>query len=121
MGETSSAPSQNEASILSTDPAHLAFLMGQIARKETVSPRGHYPAPKIRPQRKPHNFTPAQRLSYEFIKSWASELPEGFTLSELKKAFRQAAIAVHPDHGGSVTLFLELKDHHEVLKNLVAP
>lgn len=115
MGENQTFSSENEASILSTDPAHMAFLLGKIRKTGSLSPRGNYPAPKVRPQRKPHDFSPAQRLSYEFFKSWVHDLPEGFTTTELKKAFRQAAKALHPDLGGTPQLFIELKSHYKTL------
>lgn len=121
MGKKTPFSPEREASFLSNDPAHLAYLLGNISIKKSQTPQGFYPAPKVRPQRKPHNFSATQRLSYEFFKSWVHEFSEGFTGSELKKAFRQAAIAVHPDHGGSTPLFLELKEHYEVLKSLVTP
>lgn len=118
MGESRQSPSENEASILSTDPAHLAFLLGKIEKRDFITPRGQYPAPKVRAQRKPHTFTPAQKLSYEFLRSYIYDLPEGFTTTELKRAFRQAAKTLHPDHGGSTQLFLELKGHYENLSSV---
>lgn len=120
MAESASFSSTNEASLHSTDPAHLAFLIGKINKFPKPSPRGNYPRPTSRPQRKPHVFTETQRFSYEFLKSWSQELSEGFTANELKKAFRLAAIAVHPDHGGSTQLFLELKQHYATL-SLITP
>ncbi len=110
----------SEESLLNADPSHLAFLMGQVGRKEFNSPRGQYPAPKVRPQRKAHNFSPSQQQAYEFLKSWIYDLPAGFTASELKKAFRQAAMILHPDHGGNAPQFVELKAHYETLRPLVS-
>lgn len=118
MGETHQPSSENEAAILSTDPAHMAFLLGKIHKRDSRLPRGQYPVSKVRAQRKPHNFTPAQRLSYEFLKSYIYDLPEGFTATELKNAFRQAAKVLHPDHGGSTHLFMELKGHYETLSTI---
>lgn len=120
MGENSSSTSSQAADSALNDPAHLAFLLGKIGKTEFQTARGHYPAPKVRPQRKPHNFTSAQSQAYEFIKSWIHDLSEGFTAAELKRAFRRAAIILHPDHGGNTQQFLELKAHYETLKTIVA-
>lgn len=104
---------------LNSDPANLAYLMGQVGRFEFQKPRGQYAAPKVRPQRKPHNFSTHERLSFEFLKTWIHDLSEGYTDSELKKAFRQAAMILHPDQGGNTTQFMELKEHYATLKALV--
>ncbi|KHD87660.1 MAG: hypothetical protein OM95_13230 [Bdellovibrio sp. ArHS] len=118
MGENSNFSPENQVSSLNSDPAHLAFLLGQINRLEFQTRRGHYPQQKVRPQRKAHSFTPTQKLAYEFLKTWAHDLHEGFTATELKKAFRQAALALHPDHGGNTQQFLELKAHFQTLRAL---
>ncbi|HEY1079340.1 MAG TPA: J domain-containing protein [Bdellovibrio sp.] len=116
--ETPSAPLQ-EATILNADPAHLAYLLGQIGRFEPSAPRGHYPAPRVRPERKPHVFSSEQRQSFEFLKTWIQDLSEGFTATELKKAFRQAALRLHPDQGGSPEQFVSLKGHYETLQSVL--
>lgn len=110
----------SEESLLSADPTHLAYLLGQVGRREFTSKRGHYPRPTIRPQRKAHAFSPSQQQAFEFLKTWIHDLSEGFTASELKKAFRQAAIILHPDHGGDTQQFMELKSHYENLRPLVS-
>jgi hypothetical protein len=99
----------------SLDPSHLAYLIGNIGRLSTLH-RGGYPPPKIRPARKPHNLSDLQRHSYEFLKKWVHDFSDAFTESELKKAFRQAAIVLHPDQGGNTVLFIELKGHLESLR-----
>ena len=116
--ETPSAPLKEET-ILNADPAHLAYLLGQIGRFESRAPRGHYPAPRVRPQRKAHSFSSEQRQSFEFLKTWIQDLSEGFTASELKKAFRQAALRLHPDQGGSPEQFVSLKGHYEILQTVL--
>jgi hypothetical protein len=101
----------------SLDPSHLAYLIGNVGRLSTLH-RGGYPPPKIRPLRKPHNLSDLQRQSYDFFKKWVHDFSDAFTESELKKAFRQAAIVLHPDQGGNTVLFIELKGHLETLKVL---
>ncbi|UOF02578.1 J domain-containing protein [Bdellovibrio reynosensis] len=118
MGENTSSSSAKMTDPSLNDPAHMAYLLGKIGRLELQTPRGQYPAPKVRPQRKPHSFNHSQRQAYEFMKSWIHDLNEGFTANELKKAFRQAAIILHPDHGGNTEQFIDLKAHYETLKGL---
>lgn len=119
MGATTPFTPQNEDSILGADPAHLAYLLGKIERRETHAARGNYPAPRVRPQRKPHTFSNEQRLSFDFLKTLIQDLSEGFTATELKRAYRRAALQTHPDHGGSVHAFMALKEHYETLQGLV--
>lgn len=103
------------------DPMNLAFLMGQIHRSTLTIGRGKYPAPKVRPQRKPHNLSNLQQQSFAFVKKWIHDFSEAFTEGELKKAYRQAALILHPDQGGNVQDFLELKKHIEILKGILKP
>lgn len=110
----------SEESLLNADPSHLAYLIGQISRHEFNSPRGHYPRPAVRPQRKAHSFSPSQKEAFDFLKNWIMDLSEGFTASELKKAFRQAAMILHPDHGGDSQQFMTLKEHYNCLRPLVS-
>lgn len=116
--QTPSAPLKEET-LLNADPAHLAYLLGQIGRYESRTPRGHYPAPRVRPQRKPHTFSSEQREAFEFLKMWIHDLSEGFTAAELRKAFRQAALRLHPDQGGSPEEFVSLKSHYETLQTVL--
>ena len=102
-----------------SDPAHLAYLMGHTARLTPGPPTKTYPRPAVRPVRKPHHFNPAQTLSFNFMKSWVNSLNDNYSEMELKKAFRQAALILHPDKGGSTQLFWELKGHYEILQGLV--
>ncbi|UYL09358.1 J domain-containing protein [Bdellovibrio sp. SKB1291214] len=117
MGETP-LNSGNYSSVMDSDPIHMAYLLGRVNKTELQTPRGQYPRPAVRPQRKPHNFSPAQRQSFEFFKCWIHGLAEGFTETELRKAFRQAALILHPDHGGNTQQFMDLKEHFEVLRGV---
>lgn len=117
MGETSS-PQTNYSSVMDSHPSHLAYLMGQIERREFQTNRGQYPRTQVRPQRKPHVFTASQKQAFEFFKCWIHGLSEGFTATELRKAFRQTALILHPDHGGNAQQFMELKEHYAVLQSI---
>lgn len=102
-----------------SDPAHMAFLIGQIGRFDIPVSSKAYPRSATRPQRKAHVLSALELQSFEFIKSYNHDLPAGFTEAELKKAFRHCAIALHPDQGGSTELFMELKEHYEILKSVL--
>lgn len=121
MGYQEAAPAQNPHQYIDTDPSHLAYLMSQIGKFEFETRRGQYPRPPIRPQRpRPaHTFSESQKQSFEFLKSYIHDLSEGFTASELKTAFRKAAIQLHPDQGGSTEIFMDLKTHYQVLTEIV--
>lgn len=121
MGQQEAAPAQNPSTYIDTDPSHLAFLMSQIGKFEFETRRGQYPRPAIRPQRpRPaHALSPSQKQSFEFLKTYIHDLSEGFTGAELKKAFRQTAMILHPDQGGSPEQFMELKAHYETLQEVL--
>lgn len=122
MNETAGAETQNSSARLDSDPAHLAYLMSQVGKFHFNSPRGQYPRPPVRPAkpRPAHNLSSSQKLSFEFLKTYIHDLSEGFTATELKKAFRQTALALHPDHGGTPAQFIELKTHYESLTTIFA-
>lgn len=109
-----------ENSMNQVDPAHMAYLIGQLEVFKMRGKKQHYPAPKERPQRKPHAFSPLQKQAFTFIKGWIHDLPEGFTENELKRAYRKAALVLHPDRGGSAQNFIELKAQYENLKTVFA-
>lgn len=120
MGDT---PSQADSKFgtFDSDPANLAYLIGLQRRMDLNLVRGHYPKSKTPPpQRKAHAFTETQLDAYKYIKMWIVDLSEGFTAHELKRAFRKAALILHPDKGGKTEDFLALKRHYELLRPLVA-
>lgn len=100
------------------DPAHLAYLMGQVGRTMPVSPRGKYahkPTPVVR---KAHVLSDLQREALVFMKRFLPSLDETMTSHELKKAFRLGALRVHPDRGGTAELYAELRSQHACLSTL---
>lgn len=115
--EAPSAPSE-KSFVTGLDPAHLAYLMGQTERLSTVSPRGKYAPPTVKPQRKAHVLSDLQREALEFLKKFMGALDETFTSSELKKAFRKAALSLHPDQGGSSEAYSDLRRHYQVLNSI---
>ena len=116
--------SQEEASSyqgeIKSDPAHMAFLIGQIGRFDIRATKNNYPRPMARPQRKAHVLSASEALSFEYLKVHNLDLSPAFTEAELKKAFRHSAFILHPDQGGSTEQFVELKAHYENLKPVLA-
>ncbi|MGZ3772686.1 MAG: J domain-containing protein [Pseudobdellovibrionaceae bacterium] len=120
MGESASSSGNNTHPNIYIDSSNMAYLLGQIRRFEAPVPRGNYPAPKVRTQRPQHTFTESQRQSFDFLKSYICDFSEAFSSGELKKAFRQAAMLLHPDRGGCARRFMELKQHYDNLRCLVS-
>lgn len=110
---------QEQGSHQHFDISNMAYLLGKVGRLNLKSPRGHYPAPKVRPQRKPHDFSESQRCAFDFFKLWSTNLNDNFSETELKKAFRQIVLVLHPDRGGNSDAFLNLKMHYDNLRSLV--
>ncbi|MFN7453482.1 MAG: J domain-containing protein [Pseudobdellovibrionaceae bacterium] len=90
---------------MTTDPAFLSQVLAQ-------TPKFHFkkPAP-----RKAHRLPETLVKSYQFMISLGLDLHPGFTLNELKFAFRQGAKKTHPDHGGQGEDFRRLKDEYQRL------
>ncbi|MBC7371281.1 MAG: DnaJ domain-containing protein [Bdellovibrionaceae bacterium] len=103
----------------STDPAHLAYLLGNLGvsywqpQPQRIYPAGPRPTPRA------HVFSPEQQLAYDFFNSSSvlgKILTPAFTRRDLKKAFRQLALRLHPDmNKGAVAPFLDLKNSYELL------
>ncbi len=113
--------SNSSISPLETDPVHLAFLLGRVDRFSFTPGRARksYPRPSPRP-RPAHTMNMAQKASFEYLKSFDCCLSENFNLRELKAAFRAGALKTHPDQGGQVFEFIELKNHYASLLSLVS-
>ncbi|MNL71557.1 DnaJ domain protein [compost metagenome] len=92
--------------------------MSQVSRVQTSTPKGKYPAPTVRPQRKAHTLNAAQTQAFNFFSIYNHDFSPGFTNAELRKAFRKSALALHPDHGGNAQQFMELKEHYATLQGV---
>jgi hypothetical protein len=103
---------------MNQDPAHLAYLMGQM------NPIFFRPARKVYPSRPkppppPHSLTEEQRLAISFFALYGVTLSPAFPQKELKKAFRTLALKLHPDtNKGAVSAFIDLKNNYETLNEL---
>lgn len=119
------------------EPAYLAYLQGILGRSMSgLNTHNHLASAYFREQkRKPQNasekfylksegMTHQQFKAYEFL-LYALELPilkahslfpESFSLGQLKKAYKLAALKNHPDQGGSHESFLELRKCYDILE-----
>lgn len=113
-----------------TDPANLAYLMGQIGVFRFEAPR---PRPKPVPRRLastsfqpresgvPHTLTERQKTAMLWFARFEENLLPDFTERELKQAFRRLARRFHPDvQSGSELVFIELKELNEALEGVFA-
>lgn len=119
------------------EPAFLSHLMGQMmgelsvvrAQNHSVSSysRAIHSVRASEFKLKSQGMTETQFKAYEFL-LFALELPilkahclfpEGFTLLQLKKAYKLAALKNHPDGGGCHESFLEIKKCYDILEGFV--
>lgn len=117
-------PSENQKStpgFETMDPAHLAYLIGNIQLKiqSPVDKKSAYfqknrtqktfesqrlppgdsldKAPTSAPKAIPHALSPEQQKAFDFFVIWKRPLPVNFSASELRSGFRQLALKIHPD------------------------
>jgi hypothetical protein len=105
----------------SLDPKHLSYLMGKadlrlnLPAKPTKNPYSKYKKLIIKPD---HPMTPLELSAFEFINFQLDshqQIAKNFTVLELKRGYKKAALRLHPDCGGSHSSFLELKSGFELL------
>lgn len=107
-------PQEFLTNTLASEPAHLSYLMGRIQKTDLLLARHKYPhIPKVRP---PHKLSISQTMAFDFFKTLVTDLSDAFTAHELRRAFRKAALKIHPDHGGSSSDFIALKSHYTTLQ-----
>ncbi|MGZ3742622.1 MAG: DnaJ domain-containing protein [Pseudobdellovibrionaceae bacterium] len=115
--------SKNPTSTQNFDPAHLAYLMGQISQSFFRPPppsqiRKTYPS-RPTPPPPPHSLSEEQQVALSFFVLQGVQLSPAFPQKELKKAFRSLALKLHPDmNKGAESAFIELKSNYEKLNRL---
>lgn len=112
------------------EPAFLSSLLGELPtlRVQNHSASSYSHSYKVMRSSefklKSQGMTEVQFKAYESL-LYAIELPilvahrmfpEGFTLSQLKKAYKLAALKNHPDSGGSHESFLEIRKCYDILE-----
>lgn len=111
--ETPRFPSETEVF-----PSGMAWLMGNIQSAAPSASRArHVYGVKVKP-RPAHRFDATQTQSFDFLKSYVSELENCFSPRELKTAYRKAAMILHPDQGGTNEKFRDLHRHFENLRRI---
>ena len=73
---------------------------------------------KTPPARPAHLLNPAQKAAYDRL-AGLTELPENFSMTELKKAWRAAALRTHPDRGGTSERFRDVQASFETLSKML--
>lgn len=113
-----------QTEISTNDPIGLAYMIGHFEKyqfkksKSECFQQRKYSATYNKYQitkPKNHIFNQNQENSYLFFNSWDPQFDRNFSKNGLKKTFRQLALRLHPDHGGTAQIFIELKNHYEVL------
>lgn len=127
---------QTENLVLQSSPFNTELIVNTPVFRFTQSHTSLYnkhqtkenPALNLTPFKlKAEGMTQEQFKSYEFlfysmdlpVLKAHQLLPEKFNQSQLKKAFKIAALKQHPDTGGTHESFLELKKSYEILMDFV--
>ena len=116
------SPAKNSSDLgFENEIAHLAWLLGQTPTHRTKVAPQQTPYQKWAPRPKPrpdHKLSADQEKAFHTLKTWSTELPANFSRHELKAAFRKAAMATHPDRGGSADRFWEAQSAYQSLSQL---
>ena len=96
----------------------MAELSGISAFPKTRTSAG-LKAFRVRPQparpRPPHSLSALQQDAFTLLKSYTPQLDEGFSVRELKSAYRAALLLTHPDQGGTPESFFQVQQGYQIL------
>lgn len=73
---------------------------------------------KVRPPT-PHTLTDSQKCAFDLFSQLGTEISPAFRAGDLRRAWRKAALATHPDHGGSAESFRQAQKAHQVLQSVL--
>jgi hypothetical protein len=96
-------------------------LVGQLDTRRFEAPvkgqayHRQRPAPRPRPA---HQLNAEQTEAMEFFAASGQALAANFNSADLKKAFRQMALKLHPDQGGTAITFQRLLKARRSLESL---
>lgn len=109
---------------LNTSPSPLKkpISRGKTAYSSSRKPRPTSPQGAFLLSKRPaHKFSPPQTQAWLCLQQWDAGLTNNFTEAELRRAFRRAALATHPDRqraNASPTNFQAVTSAYETLRGL---
>ena len=104
-------------------PSYEAVLLNQLLtstpRHAFQNTRHSYPKPQPKP-RQAHALSSDQSQALSLFQGYLPDFSPGFFRHELKSAYRQLALRLHPDHGGSTQKFMQLRQAYKTLELVFA-
>ncbi|MFN7728534.1 MAG: J domain-containing protein [Bdellovibrio sp.] len=73
---------------------------------------------KVRPPT-PHCLNPEQKRAFDLFSQLGTKLCPAFRAGDLRRAWRKAALATHPDHGGTAEAFRQAQAANQVLQSVL--
>ncbi len=103
------------------DPMNLSYLLGNL-EIDSISPVLGLKNPYLKYKKTivipDHKLAHSEQSAFELINfylSQPSQLIKNFNMTQLKRAYKKAALRAHPDCGGTHERFLQLKSGCELL------
>lgn len=119
-GKTSSESSPSPHFLSENDMIGFSWLLGDThispPTPTTRAQKVYGVAPRPRP---PHKMNQDQRKAFDLLRNLSPSLNENFTHSELKTAWRAAALRTHPDKGGTNESFRQSQFAYKTLEKLL--
>ncbi|MBX2993707.1 MAG: J domain-containing protein [Bdellovibrionaceae bacterium] len=103
-------------------PLGFAWILGQgpalkvQPRPETTAHKAY--GVKVRPPT-PHKLSAEQTRAFDLFTAWNTGLDPAFRAGDLRRAWRKAALATHPDHGGTAESFRQAQGAYQVLQSVL--
>jgi hypothetical protein len=114
-------PNQNIEWSSNIDPMHLSYLLGNL-EIDSISPAIGLKNPYLKYKKTivspDHVLAQPEQSAFELINLYLpmpSQLTKNFNMTQLKRAYKKAALRAHPDCGGTHERFLQLKSDCELL------
>jgi hypothetical protein len=120
-------PAQGPTSVETSYP-YMGWLLGQIPVSQAPKNLKSYlktpyiqsKRPAAAAPRPPHSLSTVEQKAFECLKKYGVELVDGFNGRELRKAYRKALLATHPDHGGQAQALWEVRQAYDLLQTFLA-
>lgn len=120
FSERKTAFSQGNNRFYESEIPSFAWILASTRKSERPIPmKTPYDFYKKPPRPRPtHSMNPSQIEAFSLLKKLVENLDNNFSPTELKRAFRIAALKTHPDRGGSSLEFQRVKKSYEILGTL---